>query len=84
MMVRGALRVALIALALSMAHARAQVRSPVAIDADDIGGGVTSTRGPEAGVCDLAPRGRQRDAAEAREAAAAPESAREVSGGLTA
>ncbi|HKC55720.1 MAG TPA: hypothetical protein VKC35_06330, partial [Vicinamibacterales bacterium] len=47
---RGALPTALVALALSMAHATAQVRPPVAIDADDIGGVVTSARGPEAGV----------------------------------
>ena len=47
---RAALPVAFVALALSMAQTTAQVPSAVAIDTDDIGGIVTSTRGPEAGV----------------------------------
>jgi hypothetical protein len=42
--------IALVALGLSMVHTTAQVRSAVDIDADDIGGVVASSRGPEAGV----------------------------------
>jgi len=36
-------------LAMSMARTTAQVASSVSIDNDDIGGVVTSTKGPEAG-----------------------------------
>src|SRR5215468_6508 len=50
MKVRLAIGIALIWIAASVLAAQQQAGSAVAIDADDIGGVVTSAKGPEAGV----------------------------------